>query len=317
MDINNAAARTRIREHWQVRFLQAFTQGAVPAAEQICQMEQSSAAIEVYDLLIAVPMFQKVKDQIKKQNLARAQHRVTNEEYAATIAVKQADLERDSYGQYNNKFDVLGQAARRNPDRLLAYLMANAFTETDYTGTAFYAADKPHLPGVLDAGTFTNKMTAKPSANSWDAAKQLMGNIKDANGQPMGLGGKKTVVCSTKWVSTFRRILNAELIAQDIVGSGVAAVSNIYKGDADIIEFPWLNTTADQDKWFVLDTSWNLRSFILQNEVAPRFYSQDNPNVHKDAFDEHVFLYQGYYRGNVGLGLPQLSIASDGSTNAL
>ena len=64
MDINNPAARLRIRENWRVKFLDAFTSGAVPAAEQICQQEQSSAAIEVYDLLIAVPFFQKIKDKI-------------------------------------------------------------------------------------------------------------------------------------------------------------------------------------------------------------------------------------------------------------
>ena len=51
--------------------------------------------------------------------------------------------------------------------------------------------------------------------------------------------------------------------------------------------------------------------------MSPRFYSQDNPNVHNAAFEEHMFLYQGYYRGNVGLGLPQLSIGSDGTTDPL
>ena len=317
MDINNPAARLRIRENWRVKFLDAFTAGAPPASEQICQLENSSAAIEVYDLLIAAPFFQKLKDKIKRQNLARAQQRMHNEEFEATVEVKQADLERDSYGQYDNKFVVLGQAARRNPDRLLANLMSQSFTLTDYTGTPFYSADKPHLPTVIDAGTFTNKMTAKPSAGSWDAAKQMMGNIRDVNGQPMGLGISRTVVCSQKWESTWKRILNAELIAQLVGNAGVASVSNIYKGDANLIMFPWLNNSADQDKWFVIDTSWNLRSFILQTEVQPRFYSQDNPNVHNAAFEEHMFLYQGYYRGNVDFGLPQLTIGSDGSTDPL
>jgi len=316
MDINSQAAITRLRERWQVRYLKAFTEGAAPVAETIGQIEQSTAEIEVYDLLIQFPAFARFKDQIKKSNMGRAQVRIGNEEFQATVEVPQAKIERDQIGQYNNMFDLLGQSARRHPDILMAALMASGFTALDYTGLPFFAADKPHLPGVVDALTFTNLMTEKPSVGSWEKARQLMGNITDANGQPMGIGSKKTVVCSTKWASTFKRILHAELIGQ-VVGSGAAAVSNIYAGDADMIEFTYLNTSANEDKWFVLDQSWPVRAFILQKEVQPRFYAQDNPNVHKDAFDQHVFNYQGYYRGNVGFGLPQLAIGSTGADAAL
>jgi phage major head subunit gpT-like protein len=316
MDINNPAAILRLRERWQVRTLKAFTEGPPPVAEMIGQIEQSTAAVEVYDMLVKFPAFEKFKDQIKKSNMAREQVRIGNDEFADVVSVSQANIERDQIGQYNNMFDMLGMAARRHPDKLMAALMASGFTTNDYTGLPFFAANKPHLPGVVNTATFTNLMTNKPSAASWEAAKQLMGNILDANGDPMGLGLKKTVVCSTKWLSTFKQILHAELIGQ-VVGSGAAAVSNIYAGDAEIIEFTYLNTPANQDKWFVLDTGWPLRAFILQKEVALRQYAQDNPNIHKDAFDHHVFNYQGYYRGNVGFGMPQLAIGSTGADAAL
>lgn len=316
MDINNAAALLRLRERWQTRYFKAFTEGPNPVAERICQVENSTAAIEVYDLLVKFPAFEKFAGQIKSSPMGRAQVRIANDEFQATVEVLQANVERDQIGQYNNLFDMLGQSARRHPDKLLAALLASGFDTKDYTGLNFFAADKPHLPGVADTKTFTNLMTEKPSAGSWEKAKQLMGNITDANGDPMGLGGSKTVICSTKWASTFRRILNAELIGQ-VVGNGAAAVSNIYKGDADLIEFTYLNTAANENKWFVLDMSWPLRAFILQKEVQPRMYAQDNPNVHKDAFDQHIFKYQGYYRGNLGFGLPQLAIGSTGADNAL
>lgn len=316
MDINNQAAITRLRERWQTRTLKAFTEGPAPVSEQICQIEQSTAAIEVYDMLVKFPAFERFKDQVKKGNMAREQVRIPNDEFSDVVAVKQADIERDQIGQYNNIFDMLGVAARRHPDKLLAALMVSGFTTNDYTGQPFFDADKPHLPGVVDARTFTNKMTEKPSAGSWEKAKQLMGNIVDANGDPMGIGIKKLVVCSQKWESTFKRILHAELIGQ-VVGTGAAAVSNIYAGDADMVMFPYLNTAANEDKWFVLDVGWPLRAFILQKEVALRQYAQDNPNVHKDAFDQHVFNYQGYYRGNVGFGMPQLAIGSTGADAAL
>lgn len=317
MDIQSTVAINRLREDWKVRFLKAFTEGGQPTAELICQIEQSTAAIEVYDLLVQFPSFEKVVGQIKEKNMAWAEHRVPNDEFQATVSVKQANVERDQIGQYSNMFTMLGQQARRHPDKLLAALMLSGFTTNDYTGTTFFANAKPHIPGMAEnPTTFDNLMTEKPSAGSWEKAKQLMANIVDLNGDPMGLGGKKAVVCSTKWSSTFRRILNAELIGQ-VIGDGGAAVTNIYKGDADIYEFTYLNTAAREDKWFVLDQSWPVRAFILQNEVKPRFYAQDNPNIHTAPFEEKVFKYQGYYRGNVGFGLPQLAIGSTGADAAL
>lgn len=318
MDITSAAARTRLREDWKIRMLKAFTEGAKSVSDLICQAESSNNAVNVYDLLIALPILKKFAGQIEKQNLQRAQHRIENGEYQATISVRQADIERDNIGQYNNKFDMLGIAARRYPDRALGQLIADSFTVLDYTGTPFFAADKPHIPGVIGAGAFTNLMTEKPSVASWEKAKKLMAYIMDANGEPMGLGAEKTVVCSAKWSSTFRRILNAELIMQ-VAGANTAgaAVSNIFKGDATIVELPYLNSAAREDKWVVLDTSWPLRAYIHQTEVGPRMYAQDDPNTHKDAFEQHVFNYQVYLRGELGFGLPQLAVGSTGADAAL
>ncbi len=180
----------------------------------------------------------------------------------------------------------------------------------------FFGANKPHLPGVIDAGTFTNLMTEKPSAASWEKAKQLLGYIMDPNGEPFNVASKLVVVCSTKYASTFRRVLNAETLLESN-DDGAAAVSNIYKGDADIIEFKYLNTAAREDKWFVLNVGDPVRAFINQTETQPRFYAQDDPNTHQDAFSRHVFRYQAYQRAAVGFGLPQLAIGSTGADAAL
>lgn len=315
MDLTRANLN-RLFEDWRIVSLAAFDEGAPPVAEQICQIETSNAEVNIYDLMVQFPMFQRFRDQVKKQNLASAQHSIRNDEWESTVAVKQADVERDNYGKYNNLFKMLGIASRRSPDAALATLMIAAFSTNDYTGTPFFSANKPHLPGVVGVGTFTNLMTEKPSAGSWEKAKQLLGAITDLNGQPMGLGGKRTVVTSQKWESTWKRVLNAELIMQVSGGAG-AAVTNIYKGDADLIVFPYLNTQAREDKWTVMDTSWPLRAFILQKETALRMYKQDDPNTHHDAFNEHVFKYQGYYRGEVGFGLPHLAVGSTGADAAL
>jgi phage major head subunit gpT-like protein len=306
----------RLFEDWRIVSLAAFSEGAEPVAERICQIETSNAAVNIYDLMVQFPLFRRFRDQIAKQNLASAQHQIKNDEWESTVEVKQADVERDTYGKYNNLFKMLGTAARRSPDAALASLFVSAFTTNDYTGTTFFGVNKPHLPNVADVGTFTNKMTEKPSAGSWEKAKQILSNITDLNGEPMGIGANRRVICSSKWESTFKRILNAELIMQ-VSGDAGAAVTNIYKGDAELVVFPYLNTAAREDKWAVLDTTWPLRAFILQKEVQLRLYKQDDPNQHHDAFKNHVFLYQGYYRGDVGFGLPHLAVGSTGADAAL
>lgn len=315
MDLTRANLN-RLFEDWRITSLAAFDEGAPPVSERICQIETSNAAVNIYDLMIQFPLFKRFRDQVEKQNLASAQHQIANDEWESTVSVKQADVERDTYGKYNNMFKMLGIASRRSPDAALAALMIAAFNTNDYTGTPFFSTNKPHLPKVAGVPTFTNLMTEKPSAASWEKAKQLLGAITDLNGQPMGLGGQRTVVTSQKYESTWKRILNAELIMQ-VSGDAGAAVTNIYKGDAELIVFPYLNSAPREDKWAVLDTSWPLRAFILQNETALRLYKQDDPNTHHDAFNNHIFKYQGYYRGDVGFGLPHLAVGSTGADPAL
>jgi len=128
IDINSSAARTRLREDWKTVTLKAYYEGAQSVADRLCQMETSSTAINVYDLLIALPKMERFKDQVKTQGTARARRRIANDEFVAAVEAKQADIERGEIAQYKNKFEMLGIAARRRPDRFLAQLMIEAFT---------------------------------------------------------------------------------------------------------------------------------------------------------------------------------------------
>lgn len=308
---------TRNRENWQVTFLKAFTEGSgKPFAEIICQMETSKKAVEIRKMLAKFPGFKKFTGEIEAEGMAWVEQSLANEEWHDTVLVPRADIERDDIGQYGKEFEMMGVAARRHPDELLAAVMVSGFTKVDYTGLNFFAANKPHIPGVVEAKTFTNLMTEKPSAASLEKAYLLMAGIRDATGKPMGIGGKKMVVCSDKWGSTFRKLLKAETILEVVPGTGAAAVANIYSGTADVAVFNHLYDGTNDDKWFVLDQSWPLRAFILQHEVKPRFIAQDKEND-DIPFRLKKNAYQGYYRGNVGFGLPQLAVGSTGADAAL
>ncbi len=313
MNIENAQARARLAEDWKILTFDAYA-NAPNFADQVCQMEDSSADINVYDLLIQQPTMRRFRDQVVAQKMAYVQVRLANDDWEATVEVKLSDIENNALGRYTNKFKALGQAAKLRPDRSLGEVLRGSFTTVDYTGTNFFAANKPHIPGVVDAGTFTNLMTEKPSAGSWDKAKKLLANIRDKNGDPINLGLSRVVVCSPTYESTFKRLLNAELVLQISQGVG-AAVTNIYQGDAKLVVLPWL--ASAEHNWFVFDTSTPFRAIINQTATQPRFMAQDNPAIHSDAFKRHVALYQVSQRGDVGYGLPQLAVGSTGADAAL
>jgi phage major head subunit gpT-like protein len=313
MNIENAAARARLAEDWKTLTFEAYA-SAPNFADLVCQMEDSNADINVYDVLIQIPTMRRFRDQVVAQKLAYVQIRLANDDWESTVEVKLSDIENNALGRYTNKFKALGQAAKLRADRSLGQILRESFTTNDYTGTPFFSANKPHIPGVVDAGTFTNLMTEKPSANSWDKAKKLLANIRDKNGDPINMGLSRVVVCSPTYESTFKRLLNAELVLQISGGVG-AAVTNIYQGDAELVVLPWL--AAAEHNWFVMDTSTPFRAVINQTATQPRFMAQDNPAIHSEAFKRHVALYQVSQRGDVGYGLPQLAVGSTGADAAL
>jgi phage major head subunit gpT-like protein len=315
MDITSAAARARLAEDYKVLTLESYdtTQSITSRA---CQQEMSNAESNVYDVLVELPQMRRFRDRVVEQNMSYIQPRLKNEEFEATVKIPQADIERDNHGRYNTRFTVLGQAAKMRPDKTFGDVLAKSFTQVDYTGTAFFAADKPLIPGVVDAGTFTNLMTEKPSAASWVKAKKIMGNIRTKSNDPLCLGQRRIVICSQSYESTFKQLLNAELILQ--VGGGVgAAVTNIYQGEAELIVHPWLNAAGREHNWFVLDASTALRAFVDQKETDLKFLAHDNPETHSEVFATHNFFYQVYQRGDVGAILPMLAVGSTGADAAL
>ena len=107
IDINSAAARLRLREDWKTVTLKAFDTAPPSVADLICEQQDSKAAVNVYDLVVQLPVMRRFVDQVVIQPTGRAQHRITNEELEATISVPQASIERGEAAQFNNKFEML------------------------------------------------------------------------------------------------------------------------------------------------------------------------------------------------------------------
>ncbi len=292
----------------------AALHSADPKWSMFAMKTPSAAASEIYHWLGAVPGMRKLLGEVVIKNLVASNYTITNDEYEDTIAVKQADIERDTYGIYNPLFQAMGQAAAEHPDELLATLLIAGFTATDYTGDTFFADVHKHRVGSA-LNTFDNKMTEKFSANGYIAARKKMRSILNEEGRPMNLGRKLLLIVSPTYESTALQVLNAELVGQlNADGSAIAAVSNVQKGTAELLV--WSRLAADEHKWFLMDVGQPVKPVIFQEEKAVALTSLTAPDA-DHVLKKHEFLYQGYGRYSVGYGLPQLIVGSTGADAAL
>ena len=312
MQINQANLAALFRGY-RVQFMEAY-QGAKPFWDQIAMRTPSSSAEELYHWLGAVPGMRQLLGEIQLQNLSANKYSIVNNEFESTVPVKQADIERDTYGVYNPLMASLGVAAKQHPDLLVADLLINGFTTPDYTGKNFFDANKVQ-DGDPKGVTFSNKGTAALSADSFAAARAQIKSVRNSKGRPMGIGQKLQLIVPPALEVTARQILQADFIQQTAKNgstiAAAAAVSNVNKGTAELVVWPQL--AGNDAAWFILETGMPIRPLIVQFEKEAQFVSLTNPES-DHVFKHKEFLYQAYGRYNAGYGLPQLAYGSTGGS---
>ena len=310
MQINQANLSALFRGY-RVQFMEAY-QGAVPFWDQIAMRTPSSSAQELYHWLGAVPGMKQLLGEVVISNLSANKYAITNNEWEDTIAVKQADIERDTYGIYNPLMQAMGIASKEHPDELVSNLLINGFTTADYTGKNFFDSAKVQ-DGDPNGTTLTNKATAKLGPTSFAAARQAIKSVKNSKGRPMGLGRKLLLIVPPALEVQGRQILQADFIQQTAANSdakAVAAVSNVNKGTAELVVWPRL--AGNDNAWFLLEVGMPVKPLIVQVEKETGLQSLTNPDS-DHVFKKHEFLYKAYGRYNAGYGLPQLAYGSTGA----
>lgn len=305
MQINQSTIAA-LYKGYRVQFLEAYQAGKA-MWDQIAMRTTSNAAEEIYHWLGSVPGMRKLIGEIAIQNLTAHKYSILNDEFESTVAVKQADIERDTYGIYNPLFQSLGLAAKQHPDELVSNLLVNGFTALDYTGTAFFALAKKSEPDTKFP--FDNKGTKKLSAANFETARTNIKARLNSKGRPMNLGNDLLLIVSPQNESTARTILQADFI-QNASGQ---QVTNVNKGTARFVSWPQL--AANPDMWFLLEVGYPVRPTILQVEKDVSLQSLTQPDS-DHVFKHHEFLYQAYGRYNAGYGLPELAYGSTGTAAA-
>lgn len=303
MVISDSTLRS-INKGFQHGFLAAVGK-VIKDAEKLAMRTTSTQSAEVYGDIAFFPRMNKLIGEAIVKNLREVSYSIANEEWESTVRVKQADIERDALGIYKPRIATLGDTGSRLPSRLIIDALAGGFTAKDYTGTAFFAANKPHFVG--GKVKFTNKDTKKLSAANYEAARKAMRSITDEEGEPMELGRELILVVSPKNESLGRTILVAEK-----VGGGD---DNVNKGTATLMVSSRL-AGASEDMWFLIDVGCPIGALILQEEKPLELLTTATGQTTEQLIITHTFLWQAYWRGNVGYGLPQLAFGSTGADNA-
>lgn len=305
----NQSTLAALYKGYRTVFFEAM-HGAQPqwSAKGLAMRTPSGAAEEIYHWLGAVSGMKELVGEVSIENLRASNFTIKNKEWEDTVAVKQADVERDSYGIYNPRFQMLGNAAAEHPDELLSDLLINGFTSgnNDYTGTTFFNTSKKHHPSDKSANTFSNKLTGVLSAANYKTARQMLLSMKNGKGRPMNLGRKAVLIVPPALEETGRTILEMEFVE----GSSSNMKSNPQRGTAEL--WVWPRLAGNDTKWFLADLGLPVKPLIFQEEKAPELSSltsMDSDHV----FKFHEYLYQVYGRWNGGYGMPQLIIGSTGA----
>lgn len=262
----------------------------------------SSSAEELYAWLGAIPSMKEMLGDLVLDGVANVDWTIRNRKWAEAVEVPRETIERDSYGVYNPLMSSLGRVAAQHPDTLLAELFANGFTTgKDYTGAAFFAANKKHEPGNAKSATFSNTGTGVLNEGNLKTAIENLKTRKNNAGRSMKLGRKLLLVVPPALEFTAKALLQAE--------KNAAGATNILQNVAQLKVLPDLTSAT---AWFLLETGLEIKPFIFQVEVEPQLSSLVDPN-NPHTFMTDKFVYKAYGRYNMAYGIPQLCYGSTGA----
>lgn len=115
---------------------------------QVAMTVPAKTRIMDYKFMLDFPMVREwIGDRVVR-SLAGQSYQITTKDWEATIEVDRNDLKDDQMGLYHHMVSALAEEARAHPDRLIAELMLNGWTEICFDGRPFFAPNHPVGEGV-------------------------------------------------------------------------------------------------------------------------------------------------------------------------
>lgn len=301
----SAAVLSAIDQAFQTRFNRA--RANVPGFyRKLCMEISSTAGNNVYGWLADLPQVKRVVGEYDRKRLQLVGYQLTNEKFGTIIEVLREAIEDDQYGMYANVAAALGTEAARVPDLELVTLLGNSFTEKDYTGSAFFAANKK---AHSKATAFTNKDTKKLNAANFQAAYANLRARKSASGAPL---------FTLQDPSQIYLVVDPE---DEATADAIVRMRTLTTGGenpnynkAVVLVIPGLKSGNDLP-WFLFDCGQEVKPLIFQNRTPFELVANFSPTS-ENVFNEDVYSWKTRGRLAMGFGLPEYAFGSTGADPA-
>lgn len=238
--------------------------------------------------------------------------------HEASITVPKGDIINDELGLYQDRINGLGDSYNWHLDEmfiamLIAGLQGTALGTT-YDGQNLIDTDHTYL-GNGTGTTYSNKVTGAFSATTYNQGWDLFLKMKDENGLPIGIGGRRLTLLHGP---TNRQAVRTVLQQENVVG---ATQTNLDKGTADPVCSEWITAGAVYNMFGVSVTLTGLEWFLIpegstavmmQIKRDPEFLAVDKGD------DEYTFrtgklLYGIESEDGAAYGMPQEIVGGVGS----
>lgn len=263
--------------------------------QQIATTVPSATREQAYNWLGQMPEMREWIGEREIQNLNDYDYVIKNKTFEMTIAVPREDIEDDTYGVFNMRFQNMGECAARHPNRLCYKALMEGFKNKCYDGKPFFS-DK--------------HMVLKKEVSNLGAKKLSLDSYVEARSSIMGLTGDKEtslglipdlLVVDPSNEKAARQILEAEFIG---------GTSNVYKGTAKLLIEPELASKPGQ--WYLLCTTRSIKPIIYQERKKIKFTTK-TADTDDNVFLRNEYLYGADGRNNVGYGFWQMAYGSTGA----
>lgn len=265
----------------------------------IATVVDSNAADEKYAWLGESPqMVDLTKKEIEFSALSDTNYTITNNVFAAGLAVKRTDLDDDQIGALRNRVSRLAEVAVAHKNKLLMTLLTAGDSNLGYDGNAFFSSTHPARgsSGTGDntiAGTGTT--TAQVATDLNTAIAQMM-NFLAENGEPFHEDVSQLVVVAPPALR--------KPVMEAISASVISQTSNVQFNGLNITPLFAPRLTADDaNNWYLLNVGRSLRPLLIQDRDPLEFSALETGS--ETAFVREQYLYKVRWRGNSGYGFWQ------------
>lgn len=293
----------------RTEFFSAFRQmEGASIVPRIATIIRTTLPTQKYGWLGTVPVMREFIDERTPTGLRVVEYAISDRTWEASIAVDRRALEDEQYDMIRLRVRDLALEAVRHKEQLVVQaLLRGAVDGRCYDGQLLF--DTNHQEG--ESGVQSNSLTGALSTDTLQQAISRMMQFKDDRGRPMGIM-PDTLLVGPKLHWLAMELLESPIVVQANTPTEYTPYKNVLQGKLRLIVTPYI-TGADENKWFLLDTSRSMRAVVLQErqDVPLEFSALDSPNAEQVFMRDKVF-YGVRARYGVGYGLWQTALMGTG-----